>query len=82
MNAFEKPVTEKSAEGRRLAAARALAAEAKDIRDTYGYDFVASYVVALGELSKELLEIGDTTTLKELLVSLEAQLTELIGQES
>ena len=82
VNAFEKPVTEKSAEGRRLAAARALAAEAKDIRDTYGYDFVASYVVALGELSKELLEIGDTTTLKELLVSLEAQLTELIGQGS
>ena len=82
INAFEKPVTEKSSEGRRLLAAHALATEAVNIRESYGYEPVASYVVALGELRKALSNIGEAVTLRELLTSLENQLTELIGQES
>ena len=82
INAFEKPVTEKSSEGRRLAAAHALATEAANIRDAYGYEPKVSYVVALGELREALSNMGETVTLKELLASLESQLTELVGQES
>ena len=82
INAFEKPVTEKSSEGRRLAAARALATEAVNIRESYGYEFKVSYVVALGELREALSKMGEVVTLKELLASLETQLTELVGQES
>ena len=82
INAFEKPVTEKSSEGRRLAAAHALATEAANIREAYGYEPKVSYVVALGELREALSNMGETVTLKELLASLESQLTELVGQES
>ena len=82
INAFEKPVTEKSSEGRRLAAAHALATEAANIREAYGYESKVSYVVALGELREALLNMGESVTLKELLTSLESQLTELVGQES
>jgi len=67
---------------RRLAAAHALATEAANIREAYGYEPKVSYVVALGELREALSNMGETVTLKELLASLESQLTELVGQES
>ena len=79
-NAFEKAITE--VEGRRLAAARALASEAKNIEEAYGYEPVASYVLALGDLKEELAGLGESVTLKGLLESLEAQLTALTSQES
>lgn len=80
VNAFEKAITE--VEGRRLAAARALASEAKNIEEVYGYEPVASYVLALGDLKEELAGLGESVTLKGLLESLEAQLTALTSQES
>ncbi|WP_315429472.1 type I-E CRISPR-associated protein Cas7/Cse4/CasC [uncultured Rothia sp.] len=81
VNAFEKAITE--VEGRRVAAARALASEAKNIEEAYGYEPVASYVLALGEdLKKELAGLGESVSLKGLLESLEAQLTALTSQES
>ncbi|OHP75190.1 type I-E CRISPR-associated protein Cas7/Cse4/CasC [Rothia sp. HMSC062F03] len=80
VNAFEKAITE--VEGRRLAAARALASEAKNIEEAYGYEPVASYVLALGDLKEELAGLGESVTLKGLLESLEAQLTALTSQES
>lgn len=81
VNAFEKAITE--VEGRRVAAARALASEAKNIEEAYGYEPVASYVLALGDdLKKELAGLGESVSLKGLLESLEAQLTALTSQES
>ena len=80
VNAFEKAITE--VEGRRVAAARALASEAKNIEEAYGYEPVASYVLALGDLKEELAGLGEPVSLKGLLESLEAQLTALISQES
>jgi len=80
VNAFEKAITE--VEGRRVAAARALASEAKNIEEVYGYEPVASYVLALGDLKEELAGLGESVTLKGLLESLEAQLTALTSQES
>ena len=80
VNAFEKAITE--VEGRRVAAARALASEAKTIEEVYGYEPVASYVLALGDLKEELAGLGESVTLKGLLESLEAQLTALTSQES
>lgn len=80
VNAFEKAITE--VKGRRLAAARALASEAKNIEEVYGYEPVASYVLALGDLKEELAGLGESVTLKGLLESLEAQLTALTTQES
>lgn len=80
VNAFEKAITE--VEGRRLAAARALASEAKNIEEVYGYEPVASYVLALGDLKEELAGLGESVSLKGLLESLEAQLTALTSQES
>ena len=80
VNAFEKAITE--VKGRRVAAARALASEAKNIEEVYGYEPVASYVLALGELKEELAGLGESVTLKGLLESLEAQLTALTSQES
>lgn len=80
VNAFEKAITE--VEGRRVVAARALASEAKNIEEAYGYEPVASYVLALGDLKEELAGLGESVTLKGLLESLEAQLTALTSQES
>lgn len=80
VNAFEKAITE--VEGRRVAAARALASEAKNIEEAYGYEPVASYVLALGDLKEELAGLGESVSLKGLLESLEAQLTALTSQES
>lgn len=80
VNAFEKAITE--VEGRRVAAARALASEAKNIEEAYGYEPVASYVLALGELKEELAGLGESVSLKGLLESLEAQLAALTSQES
>ena len=80
VNAFEKAITE--VEGRRVAAARALASEAKNIEEAYGYEPVASYVLALGDLKEELAGLGESVSLKGLLESLEAQLTDLTSQES
>ncbi|WP_314644676.1 type I-E CRISPR-associated protein Cas7/Cse4/CasC [Rothia mucilaginosa] len=81
VNAFEKAITE--VEGRRVAAARALASEAKNIEEAYGYEPVASYVLALGnDLKKELAGLGESVSLMGLLESLEAQLTALTSQES
>ena len=80
VNAFEKAITE--VEGRRVAAARALASEAKNIEEAYGYKPVASYVLALGDLKEELAGLGESVSLKGLLESLEAQLTALTSQES
>ena len=81
VNAFEKAITE--VEGRRVAAARALASEAKNIEEAYGYKPVASYVLALGDdLKKELAGLGESVSLKGLLESLKAQLTALTSQES
>lgn len=80
VNAFEKAITE--VEGRRVVAARALASEAKNIEEVYGYEPVASYVLALGDLKEELAGLGESVTLKGLLESLEAQLTALTSQES
>ena len=80
VNAFEKAITE--VEGRRLAATRALASEAKNIEEVYGYEPVASYVLALGDLKEELAGLGESVSLKGLLESLEAQLTALTSQES
>lgn len=80
VNAFEKAITE--VEGRRVVAARALASEAKNIEEAYGYEPVASYVLALGDLKEELAGLGESVTLKGLLESLEAQLTDLTSQES
>lgn len=79
VNAFEKAITE--VEGRRVAAARALASEAKNIEEAYGYEPVASYVLALGDLKEELAGLGESVSLKGLLESLEAQLTALTSQE-
>lgn len=81
VNAFEKAITE--VEGRRVAAARALASEAKNIEEAYGYEPVASYVLALGnDLKEELAGLGESVSLMSLLESLEAQLTALTSQES
>ena len=80
VNAFEKAITE--VEGRRVVAARALASEAKNIEEAYGYEPVASYVLALGDLKEELAGLGESVSLKGLLESLEAQLTDLTSQES
>ena len=81
VNAFEKAITE--VEGRRVVAARALASEAKNIEEAYGYEPVASYVLALGDdLKEELADLGESVSLKGLLESLEAQLTALTTQES
>lgn len=80
VNAFEKAITE--VEGRRVAAARALASEAKNIEEAYGYKPVASYVLALGDLKEELAGLGESVSLKGLLESLKAQLTDLTSQES
>ena len=80
VNAFEKAITE--VEGRRVVAARALASEAKNIEEAYGYEPVASYVLALGDLKEELAGLGESVSLKGLLESLEAQLTALTSQES
>ena len=80
VNAFEKAITE--VEGRRVAAARALASEAKNIEEAYGYEPVASYVLALGDLKEELVGLGESVSLKGLLDSLESQLTALTAQES
>ena len=80
VNAFEKAITE--VEGRRVAAARALASEAMNIEEAYGYEPVASYVLALGDLKEELAGLGESVSLKGLLESLEAQLTALTSQES
>ncbi len=80
VNAFEKAITD--VEGRRVVAARALASEAKNIEEAYGYKPVASYVLALGDLKEELAGLGESVSLKGLLESLEAQLTALTSQES
>ena len=80
VNAFEKAITE--VEGRRVAAARALASEAKNIEEAYGYEPVASYVLALGDLKEELAGLGESVSLKGLLESLESQLIALTSQES
>lgn len=58
----------------------ALASEAKNIQEAYGYEPVASYVLALGDL--KVADLGESVTLKGLLESLESQLTELTSQES
>ena len=60
----------------------ALASEAKNIQEAYGYEPVASYVLALGDLKDELADLGESVTLKGLLESLDSQLTELTSQES
>lgn len=81
VNAFEKAITE--VEGRRVAAARALASEAKNIEEAYGYEPVASYVLALGDdIKEELAGLGESVSLQGLLESLESQLTTLTFQES
>lgn len=81
VNAFEKPINEPQGNGRRLATAKAMATEARDIREAYGFEPVASYVIALGDLKSALAELGEAVTFDELQVTLEAKLTELVAQE-
>ena len=80
VNAFEKPITA-GEHGRRLEATRALAKEAKDIQESYGYEPVASYTFGLGDLKAELEGLGEEVTLPQMKEKLEAKLTELLTQE-
>lgn len=79
VNAFETPVSESAEKGRRYEAAAALAHEAKELANTYGLEPVKSYVLAVGDLKDALEGLGQNVNLKELLTSLETNLTEVLA---
>lgn len=73
VNAFEEPVTSGQG-GYRLQAAQKLAQEAKNLDAMYGYQPEASWVVALPNLAEALKDLGELTSLPQLLDELTATL--------
>lgn len=78
VNAFEDPVVAEQGEGRRVVAARRLAAEEREIEQQYGFVPVAAFLIGLGDLRKpfEELDVKETT-----LPELGAQLHEVLVRE-
>ncbi|GGH64963.1 type I-E CRISPR-associated protein Cas7/Cse4/CasC [Rothia aerolata] len=79
VNAFETPVKESAEHGRRYEAAKALAAEAQELSETYGMEPVKSYVLAVGDLKTALEGLGEETNLKVLLESLSTDLSKVLA---
>lgn len=73
INAFEEPISGSSS-GRRAEAAEALAREAIQVEQAYGFKPVASFVMALGDLSEPFSEIAEKVTLPELVEKIETAL--------
>lgn len=78
VNAFEEPISESAAHGRRYEAAKALAQEAKSIEETYGFEPAKSYVLAVGDLKEALSGTGENLNLKDLLAALENDVREAL----
>ena len=78
VNAFEEPISESAAHGRRYEAAKALAQEAKSIEETYGFEPTKSYVLAVGDLKEALADTGENLNLKDLLAALENDVREAL----
>lgn len=66
VNAFETPVRVDADGSRRLEGARRLAKEAADVRASYGFEPLASFVIGLGELVEPFGELATATTLPQL----------------
>ncbi len=79
VNAFETPVKESAEHGRRYEAAKALAAEAQELSETYGMEPIKSYVLAVGDLKTALEGLGEETNLKALLDSLSTDLSKALA---
>lgn len=74
VNAFEEPVAAQDGRSRRENAAKALADEARNVRDTYGFKNNAGFVLALGNMKDIFADLAETVKLSELNEKLAAAL--------
>ncbi|UIZ92561.1 type I-E CRISPR-associated protein Cas7/Cse4/CasC [Corynebacterium sp. CNCTC7651] len=74
VTAFEHAVEAKDGAGRREVATRRLAEEATNVREAYGFQPLASYVVGLGTSADAFKGIADRVTLPELAEKIRADL--------
>lgn len=75
VNAFENPIHADSESGRRLAGAKALAAEESSIESAYGFVPKAAFVIGLGDLAAPFADLATLTTLPELGDQVEAAIS-------
>ena len=78
VNAFEEPVEATTSRSRRQEAATRLAAEGKNITETYSAPAVRTWVLALADVREALQELGESVTKDELI----EQLTGLLREEA
>ena len=81
VNAFEAPVEATEDKGRREVGAEALAQEARDVANVYGFKPQASFVMALGQLAEPFTDIATQVTLPELKEQLAGAVDQLVGDE-
>lgn len=81
VNAFEAPVEATEDKGRREVGAEALAQEARDVANVYGFKPQASFVMALGQLAEPFTDIATQVTLPELKEQLAGAVDQLMGDE-
>ena len=74
VNAFEQPVAGDASRSRRVAAAEALASEARHIDAAYGVQPAAAWVVGVGELARSFEGLATPTTHPDLLEGLASTL--------
>lgn len=81
VNAFEAPVEATEDKGRREVGAEALAQEARDVENVYGFKPQASFVMGLGQLAEPFTDIATQVTLPELKEQLAGAIDQLMGDE-
>lgn len=81
VNAFESPIEADGAKGRREVGAEALAQEARDVENVYGFKPRASFVMGLGDLATPFEDIAEKVTLADLKEQLAGAIDELMGDE-
>lgn len=81
VNAFEAPVEATEDKSRREVGAEALAQEARDVENVYGFKPQASFVMGLGQLAEPFADIATQVTLPELKEQLAGAIDQLMGDE-
>lgn len=81
VNAFEAAVEASGDKGRREVGAEALAQEARDVANVYGFTPQASFVMGLGQLAEPFADIATQVTLPELKEQLAGAIDQLMGDE-
>lgn len=77
VNAFEEAVKSETGIGRRQASAQALAREARNIENEYGFTPQAAFVIGLGDLTEPFSDLAEKTTLPALAAKVRDAISEV-----